>query len=123
MKISKRQKTLYNHYIAVERELMNIYALALNFRSPHKDIIANCKKLYENEHYRRLTAYYRGVVSGMQKILYEKYYENLEYKMFWDGQYYSHWQDLPESAKIFLKESTDNNLSCYVYKLDNQKIF
>ena len=123
MSISKGQTTLFNHYKEVERELKDIYHMASVFLTPHSEIIERKKTLHESNHYCRLTSHYKGIIYGMDKILYEKFYENLEWKLIWNGIYYSSYLDLPTEAKEFLKADSKNSLGFFVYRKDNSKKF
>ena len=122
--MSKYSKNQYNKFTHLERLLHDIYSSAIICKKQHSEIIKSIKtQIWDNSKYAKLSQYYKGYISGIEKTLYKAHYANLEWRLLWKGIYYKTFTDLPKEAKDFLKKSNENSLGLYVYRSDNDKHF
>jgi hypothetical protein len=107
--MSKKQTTIYNHYQTCKRLLNDIYMRMICFQNPYEWLHAEKKKFYENYHYKKLTNYYKAVLSGMDEVLWYSLRNYQAWIFVWEDAEGEHiaqkWEDIPEDRRY---KSTDD---------------
>lgn len=113
VKISKRQKTQYNHFCKVRDSLHDVFRLTKTFQLNFDEYLKLKQKKYHNHPSmgkrkngeNKLNQYYRGVLNGIEDTLFHIIQtEHVEwihsYKSGFGRTVYKHkWEQIPESIR------------------------
>jgi len=112
--------TAINHQNRILILIKDHYSKHLIFRSPHKDMLKDKEKIFNDEGLKRCPQHVRSFLKGYDLAMWDEYWKNLKWVVPFEGVNYDRWDDLPERGK----EAYRNGASgCHVYKVDPERRF
>lgn len=115
-----RFKTACNHRDRYISYLKHVYALALDFAIPQRELLERRNGLIRDKAWDKVPRWVQMYVRGYEDALYNRFFlDNIEWVLPYDGKFYKSFLDLPPDGQA--KYRTRDVSGKHVYKKDNTK--